>query len=514
MKCLDYLKHRFECSDSDCRMRLSVAYTFASNMNVTTPKSARKRTLFSGRPTVESDDESLSPTSPLSSSPDCYSSHPSSTQWNMETPPRQCVASQFPIGPVQRQTESLKSRLCLFDLYASSVQKLPLNKTKDIRGQHKGNMGPVTNVELVEESPMKGPIEMSLLTPFKCLAGKDRQNETPKQISQKLVFEESPDIVSATAPVKTLQKSNPNYEADTVLTHFHAFTGVNKLRSIPASLFYHSTHARAALFPEPSSMSRNTVSSVMGSKKHKQLSSVESYSQTFCLSRSKTHMAKRCKMDEINVGVYHRIKTHKKKLTYKHPVDTAQHRIMPEDRIQSYLDKVAQSITGTKKSVHNEKDVHFIPSHSIQPCLTSSRMKSSSSPLTPNTMEPICPASPLPYPDKVAQSITDTKKSVPNEKDVHFTPSTVEMTRPASPLPDPPRKFFKFPPVWKSKTSATVTVNKNIKLVSFCSFKYTGQLNLRSKYETCPIVICNMDCKVSSFIPRIITRLHECYQLL
>jgi hypothetical protein len=140
-----------------------------------------------------------------------------------------------------------------------------------------------------------------------------------------------------------------------------------------------------------------------------------------------------------------------------------------------YLDKVAQSITDTKNSVHNEKDVHFTPRHSVQPCLTGSRMKSSISPLTPNT---------------------------------------VELTCPASPPPDPPRKFFKFPPVWKSKTSATVTVNKNIKLVSFCSFKWTGQLNLRSKYETCPIVICNMDCKVSSFFPRIITRLHECHQLL
>jgi hypothetical protein len=92
--------------------------------------------------------------------------------------PRKYVASQFPIGPVQRQ--SPKSRLCLFDLYASSVQKLPLNKTQDIREQHKGKMGPVTNMELVEESPMKGPIKLNLLSPFKCLAGKDRQNETLK----------------------------------------------------------------------------------------------------------------------------------------------------------------------------------------------------------------------------------------------------------------------------------------------------------------------------------------------
>ena len=133
-------------------------------------------------------------------------------------------------------------------------------------------------------------------------------------------------------------------------------------------------------------------------------------------------MPKCRKMGEINVGVYHRIKKHKKKLTYKHPVDTAQRKIMPEDRIQSYLNKVAQSITGTKNSVHNEKDVHFTPSHSVQPCLRGNRMKSPSGPLTPNTVEPIYPASSLPYLNKVAQSITDTKKSVHYEKNVHFTP--------------------------------------------------------------------------------------------
>ena len=433
-------------------MELTVVDRFASNMNVTTPKSARKRILFSGSPAVESGDESLGHMSPLSSSsPDRYSSPPPSPQWLVESPPRKCVASQSPIGPIQRRTESPKSKLCLFDLYASSVQKLPLNKTQDSRGQHKGKMRPVTNMELVEESPMKGPIKMGLLTPFKCLAGKDKQNEeTPKQKSQKLVIEESPDIVPAAAPVKALQKLNPNYDASTVLKPGHAFTVVNKLSSLPASSFYHSSRARAELFPEASSSSKNTASSVTGSKKCKRLPTVGSYSQIFSLSRSKKRIAKRRKIGEINCGVYHRIKKHnKKKLTYKYPADTAQPKIMPEDRIESYLDKVTQSVTDTKNSVHNEKDVHSTPNHGVQPCLTGSRMKSSSSPVTSNTVEPICPA---------------------------------------SPLPDPTRKFFKFLPAWKTNTSATVTVNKNIKLVSFCSFKYSGQLNLRSKYETCACV--------------------------
>jgi hypothetical protein len=292
----------------------------------------------------------------------------------------------------------------------------------------------------------------------------------PKQQSPKRVSEESL-YISATAPVKELQKPNPDDEANTVPTHFHAVTGANKLRAIPVSLFDHSSHAGAALFPEPSSTSRNTVSSVTGSKKHKQLPSVKSQSQIFSPSRSKIkHMAECHKMGEINVGVYHRIKKHKNKLIYKHPVDTAQCKIMPEDRIQCNLNKTAQSITDTKNSVHNKK-VHFTPSHGVQPRLTGSRMKVSISPLTP---------------------------------------STVELTCPATPPPDPRRQFFKLPPIQKSKTSATVTVNKNNKLVSFCSFKDTGQLNIRSKYENCPLVICNMDCKVSSFFPSIITRLHEC----
>jgi len=447
-------------------------------MNVTTPKSARKRILFSGSPAVESGDESLGHMSPLSSSsPDRYSSPPPSPQWLSETTPRKCVASQSPIGPIQRQTESPKSRLSLFDLYVSSVQKLSLNKTQDSRGQHKGNMRPVTNMELVGESPMKGPIEMGLLTPFKCLAGKDKQNEkTPKQKSQKLVIEESPDIFPAAAPVKALQKLNPDYDAGTVLKPVHAVTGVNKLSALPASSFYNASRARAELFPEASSTSKNTASSVTGSKKRKRLPTVGSYSQIFPLSRSRKHIAKRRKIGEINCGVYHSIKKHnKKKLTNKHPADTAQPKIMPEDRIVSYLDKVAHSVTDTKNSVHNEKDVNFTPNHGVQPRLTVSRMKSSSSRLTSNTVEPI---------------------------------------RPASPSPDPTRKFFKFQPVWKTNTSATVTVNKNIKLVSFCSFKYSGQLNLRSKYETCPIMTCNMYCKVSSFYPRITTKLHACYQLL
>jgi hypothetical protein len=345
------------------------------------------------------------------------------------------VASQSSIRAVEGKTESPKSRLCLFDLYSTSVQKLPLNKTQDSRERLKGKMGPLTDMDLIEESPIKDSMIVGLITPFRCLADKDKHNEvTPKQKSQKLVIEESPDVVSAAAPLKALQKPNPDYEASTALKPFHTFTGVNKFSSLPASSFYHSSRARAALFPDHFSLARNNVSSVTGSKKRKRLPSAESYPHTsFSVSRSKQQMAKRRKIGEINAGVYHKIKKHrKKKFAYKHSVDTAQPKIMPEDRILSYLDKVEQSITDTKKYVHN-KDVHFTPSHSVR----HSRKKSLNSPLTADTVELVCPA---------------------------------------SPPPDPTKKFFKTQRTLKINTSATVTVDKNIKLVSFCTFKYTVQL--------------------------------------
>jgi hypothetical protein len=119
---------------------------------------------------------------------------------------------------------------------------------------------------------------MSLLSPLICLAGKDRQNETPKE---KMVFEESSDIFSAIVVVKIPQEPN----RDTVLTHFH---GVNIPRPIPPNIFYGSSLATAAaLYPERSSTSRNTVTSVTGSKKCKRSRSVQSSSQSFKPSRSK-----------------------------------------------------------------------------------------------------------------------------------------------------------------------------------------------------------------------------------
>ena len=511
-------------------MWLSVVSTCASNMNVTLRKFSQKKIFLPGSPTFESDEE-MSPLSYLSDSSssslslDGYTSPPSTYTTQFGKPIRKVCGQSVSDWPSSK-TGGPESRLCLFELCASSGKKLPLNKSQDSREQHKGKFGSVTNTELVEESPMRGPTKMVLLSPFKCLAGKDKQNEMPKQKPKKLVFEESADIVSATAPVKALQKPNPDYVANTVQTNFHAFTVVNKLKPIPPSSFYPSSRARAAAFPEPSSASRNTIYSVTGMKKNKR-----SYSRIFSPSSSKRHLAKRRKVGEINAGVYHMIKKCKKKLKYKLRGDTAQCKIMPEDGIQSYLEKVVQSSTDTKNSVNNEKAVHLTPRHGVQPRPRGSRMKSLNCPLTPNTVELICPASPPPYLDKVAHSISDTQNSVYSGKGVQFTlrhgvqpcltgsrmkssssrltSNTVELTCPASPPPDPRRKFFKFPRVRKSKRSATV--NKNIKLVSFCSFKYTGQLNLMSKYENCPNVICNVDCKLSSLFPRIITRLHECY---
>jgi hypothetical protein len=309
------------------------------------------------------------------------------------------------------------------------LQKLPLDKIrKDNRGQYEIKIDAVTDMELVEESPAKEPPNMVLLTPFKCLSDEEKQvEETPKLKPQKMVIGESPDIFSVAAPVKMLQKAKSDNGTSTVLKPFNTSTGVSKLSSLPTSSFYHTSRARAALFPEHFSKFRSITSSVISSKKRNRSISAESHSYArFSLPSSKYHGAKRRKPGEINAGVHHRIKKHtKKKLTYKqYAVDTAQPLITPEDRIHSYLDKFESSITGSENLVG--ADAHFAPSHCIPTYSTGSNLKRSS---------------------------------------VSLTSDKIELTPPASPPPDPAKKFFKTHRTLKINTSATVTVNKNIKLV-------------------------------------------------
>jgi hypothetical protein len=403
-----------------------------SDVNIIPPKSARKRILFTRSPSDENSDATLGHMSPLSSSsPDRYSSPPPSPQWLVETPPRKCMLNQSPLGPVQRKTESRKSpRLFCFDLHASSVQKLPPNKTlQNSRGKDERKMDLITNMELVEESPMKDPSNMGLMTPFKCHADKEKEvEETPKLKSQKLVIEESPDIFSAAAELKMLQKAKPDDEAGKVLRPFHASTGVCKLRTLPTSSFYHTSRARAALFPKHFPESKNTVSSVPSSKKRKRSVSAESRSHMrLSLSRSRNKGVKRYKRGEINAGVHHRIKKYrKKKFIYKYPVDSKP-KITPEDRIDSYLNKFEGFSAGTK-NVDKGRDAHYTPSHSIQAHPADNSLKSS---------------------------------SVPSMSD------RMELTPPSSPLLDPSKKFFKTQRTLKINSTATVTVDRNIKLVPF-----------------------------------------------
>ncbi|PNF17554.1 hypothetical protein B7P43_G15557, partial [Cryptotermes secundus] len=200
---------------------------------------------------------------------------------------------------------------------------------------------------------------------------------------------------------------------------------VCKLSSLPTSFFYHTTRARAALFTEPFFKSKNTVSSVLNSKKCKRSVSAETHSRIcFSLSRSRNKVVKRYKHGEINAGVHHGIKKYRKKLLYKYPVDSAQPKIRPEDRIDSYLNKFEESNKGTKNS-DKGRDAHFIPSHSIQAHPADNSLKSSGVPLASDRMEPIPPS---------------------------------------SPVLDPSKKFFKTQRTLKINSNATVTVDKNIKL--------------------------------------------------
>lgn len=399
--------------------------TVPRDVTITPLKSARKRILFSGSPEDVGSDGTLGHMSPLSSSsPDRYSSPPPSPQWLLETPPRKCQKHsprESPFGPIKKTETRRSPRLFHYDFHASQLQKLPpVDETQeDNRGKDDIKTDAVTDMELVEESPAKGSLNMFLTTPFKCLAGE----ETPKLKPQNMVIGESPEIFSVAAPVKVIQKDKSDNEASTVLKPFNASTSGNKLSSLPTSFFYHTSRARAALFPEHFSKSRNTVSSVFSSNNRKRSLSTESHSP---LSSTKYQRAKRRKLGEINAGVHHKIKKcTKKKVTYKkYPVDAAQPKITPADRIVSYVDKFELSITGTKNVAGT--DANCTPSLYIQTHSTGSSTGSSSVPLTS---------------DKT------------------------ELTPPASPPPDPAKKFFKTQRTLKIKESATVTVDKNIKLV-------------------------------------------------
>jgi hypothetical protein len=73
---------------------------------------------------------------------------------------------------------------------------------------------------------------------------------------------------------------------------------------------------------------------------------------------------------------------------------------MCPESILPYLEEIAQSLTDTKIPVHDEKDVRFTPRQRVHPYVTGSRIKSSGSPLIPNTVELTCPARPPPDPQR------------------------------------------------------------------------------------------------------------------
>jgi hypothetical protein len=320
------------------------------------------------------------------------------------------MLNQSPLGPVHRKTG------------------------KDSQGQDERKIGPITNMELVEESPTKGPLNIGLVTPFKCLADRKKKGEeTPKQKSQKLVIEESPHIFSAAAPVKMLQKGKSDNEAGTVLKPCNASTGACKFSSLPTSSFYHTSRARATLFPEHFTKSKNAGSSTLNSRKRKRSVSAESGLRTcFSLSRSRSKGVKRYKHGEINAGVHHSVKKYRNKKISKYPADTAQPKIRPEDRLESYLNKFEGSNAGTNH-FDEGRDVSVTPSRSVRAHPTDNSLKSSSAPSASDGIEPIPPSSP--------------------------------------PL-DPAKKFFKTRRTLKMNSNATVTVDKNIKLVSFAIFIY------------------------------------------
>ncbi|KAJ9593209.1 hypothetical protein L9F63_015254 [Diploptera punctata] len=321
--------------------------------NCITPKSARKRIIFSGSPTDEGNsDDTLGHMSPLmsSSSPDRYSSPPPSPQWLTES-----VADHSPCPSGRGKDRTPKSNNHKYSrVFGTSVfENLQPFKTSQINRDERMPF----DTELVKESPLKDSSDVGLMTPFKSLASKDSNVErTPKLKRQKLIIGETPDVSAIAAPVKLINKfraesvgPTPEVKSD------RSNSEPVKLKSLPIASFY-SSRARAALFPEHVSHSRKAYPNISDNKR-KRSHTIESFhsQKRFPVLPVKTQI-KRRKLGEINVGVGHKIKKFKKKVKKPiiYPAYPAQPKITPADRIISYLDKVDPSILNSL--IDNTKD--------------------------------------------------------------------------------------------------------------------------------------------------------------
>ncbi|XP_069676503.1 N-acetyltransferase ESCO2 [Periplaneta americana] len=435
-------------------MATSLVEEILDKVDITPPKSARKRIVFTESPKDENSDSTLGHMSPLESSPDRYSSPPPSPQWLMETPPKRNMQhwlNQSPFGPIQNKTEVRRSpRLSRYEVHTSSLAKSPQMKTprknsrtlekrkigqvtdielsietpmktphKDNKTQEKCKLGPITDLELVEESPMKDSSQMRLMTPFKRLGGKAKiTEETPKQKSQILVVSETPDVNSPAAPVKLLQRMRPDDEPVTVLKSVHTNAGVCKFSSLPASSFYQTSRARASLFSEPLSKPVRFVPAYSSSQKRKRSLSNDSFRPyKRYLPSSRNKKPRRLKLGEINAGVRHKIQKPKKKITKKqYPADCSQPKVTPEDRIVAYLDKLEPLVTEIQSHINSQ--ANNLPSDDST--------------------------------EKDASAVAEAESETPSP--------------PPTPLPDPSKKFFKYGRTSKLNSRATITVNNNIKL--------------------------------------------------
>ena len=381
-----------------------------------TPKSARKRILFSKTPPEEcSSDSTLGHISPLSSSPDRYSSPPPSPQWLTDTPPTKLIPRY--LNKIEKSNSGNRE-------YSTPSVLRPLQLVATPRKKVIKSI----EMEIIEESPLKDTTQTVLATPFKCLAAKENDEITPELRARKLVISESPDVSSVAAPIKHINKSRqvsaePTPEAKPRLPNSDPV----KLSALSASSFY-SSRARAALFPDQGSNAVNTFSSALDKKRKRSKSAETFYSyRHFPVMQVKSQI-KRRKLGEINVGVCHGIKKHKRR---SKKLETRPYavrpKVTPADRVISYLDKIDPSILNM---INDELEM-----------------------ITQR---------PDDKPNNIQQN-EETVKNVNDDKPSLTKNLTIPVERAPSPQPDPNKKFFKTKRTLKINTSATVTVDKNIK---------------------------------------------------
>ncbi|XP_066998645.2 N-acetyltransferase ESCO2 [Anabrus simplex] len=370
--------------------------------------SASKRTLFPSNDKENESDDSIGHMSPLSSSPDRYSSPVASPKWSSPL-----TGTPSPLRSINGD-RALRSR---HDTWQLRNFTTPLKFDKTRRVQKSPKLADNDEIsedleqstlksDLVDETPEKDIQTKVLISPFSCLV---KENETP---GHRIL--ETPDTSSVRkaifTPLKDYQKrSDTASELKTNNKPIFELSNKSEPVTISKRTFYKSfPKARTSLFSnKPPARVPPTIPAA---KKRPRSPSGMSMKTNYSQRGSGNRFLKRRKAGEINSGVYHRIKRPK----LKHVEAIKLPKITPRDRVEEYL---AKKVIDVMKPPEHTMDVE--------------------------QLDGMTQTAPVETPHKI---------SVPIEK------------REQSPPTDPSKKFFKTNRTLAINRKATVSFVENVKI--------------------------------------------------